>query len=494
MYETFEFNGEKKDWLYIIEGREKPPFPGLKRNTTKVPGADGEYLESTEVEPIVIKQPFGFKIENEQWLTIKDELAAWLYTSDPVPLEFPDEPGRTYYAVVQNSIDDFERVARTRLRQGTIEFLCVDPYAYGTERSYSVSENTSVANEGTADAYPVFDLTVKEETTLIQLSNESNMTESGDARSIYIGTETDVDEETEESRVLVMHDTMQSTSGWTGASEVDNGYVTGQMGVMDDGFYVEDWGEDDDEGQKAEWIGPSLQRSFDDELDSFQADINISNVNKMDDDGRGVGIIEVYMRDANDEMVCKFQFGDTTDVAAMNKGAFATPEKRFEIKPTQNPKGFNDFDGQLRIVRDTGYFDPRLTKIENGIRMKWFGPGDVIPGKYNYDTTAKNPVKKIQIAMRKWVGAKRITMRIKEIKVWDIVGTFESSDKTPVHKFKAGDKIHVDTKKGLVLVNGEERTDLLHLGTDFFTLVEGINNLELSDNVEGSVSYRNRYL
>src|SRR5699024_10594334 len=102
-YESFTFNGIRKDWLYIREGREKAPFAPLTRNTIKVPGMHGAYLQSTDVEPIVINQPIGFRVDHNNELSFKDELASWLVTTDPVPLVFDDEPGRTYYAVVQNT-------------------------------------------------------------------------------------------------------------------------------------------------------------------------------------------------------------------------------------------------------------------------------------------------------------------------------------------------------------------------------------------------------
>src|SRR5699024_11022627 len=169
-------------------------------------------------------------------------LASWLVTADPVPLVFDDEPNRTYYAVVQNTIDDFSRMERSVLRQGTIQFLCLDPYGYGQQHTYNLSP--TVAVEGTTETYPTFDLTVKKDTPLISIANRSNMDDYGDPLAVILGTDVSVDEEPQERKTLILHDTMQSTSGWTGAENVDSGYVTGQMGVDDEGFYVERWGDE----------------------------------------------------------------------------------------------------------------------------------------------------------------------------------------------------------------------------------------------------------
>lgn len=491
MYETFTFDGIKKDWIYILEGRKKAPFPSMKRNTIDIPGVHGSYLESTDIEPLVIEQPFGF-VQGYDWTSIKDELASWLFTNEPVPLQFPHEPGRTYYAVVQNTIDDFERVNRTKLMQGTITFLCLDPYAYGTEQTVQLS--STIANEGTAEAYPVFDLTVKEDTELIRIGNKDNLDAEEEPRSLYIGTQTDIDDDKEEKKRLVLHDTMQSTSAWEGASDVDSGEVTGQMEVDEEGFYVDDYGEDDDDGMSATWIGPSLKRNLDDPLDSFIADVYIENHNSENMDGleidNGVGIIEVYFRDINGEMVAKAQFGDTSDATAVNHYVFVTGGKKRKIQ-ARKPSGWNNFNGQLRITRDSGYFYPKLTKInDDDIRMEWLGHGTVIPGP----GTGSHEVTTIQVAIRKWIGAQRIYQRIKEMKVWSVVGFFDN-DKKKVEKFEEGDTIHINTGTGMVRVNGEERLDLQHFDSEMFSLVEGINKLDYNpDKLEGTVTFRNRYL
>lgn len=529
----------------MVEGRQKAPFPGLKRNTESVPGMPGAYLQSTDIEPLEIEQPFGFLIDNEDWLDIKDELAAWLFTKDPKPLEFPDEPGRVYYAVVQNSIDDFERVARTRMRKGTINFLCFDPFAYGQHKVYNLSDTSTIQNDGTAETYPVFDLEVQEETTLIKLGNTSNEDDNGDTPAMYFGTETDVDEDTDDNRVLILHDTMQSTSDWEDASNVDNGEVVGTMETDSDGFYAKDSGEDDtklteirvdiertkrdikkedDKDKKNElkkelkdlrkerddimddysngyWVGPSMQRELDDTLESFQMDFKIENMNYKDGQGnrmpQGVGIIEIYLRDVNDKMICKLQFGDTTADESINKGLFAIPEKQYNIE-ANNPTNWNNYDGIIRITRDSGYFYPKIAHVVDGNVWSW-KTLKVIPVKEagGDASVAQHEIKTIQVALRKYIGSQRIHQRIKEMKVWDMIGMYEYPDKNPVHKFKEGDKIHFDAGTGLFLVNDEPGIDmgLLHLKADYWSLVPGENELDFrSDVVDGTVSFTERYL
>lgn len=488
---SLTFNGEKKKWLYLLEGREKAVFPSVERNLLHVSGVHGAYLLNSEVQPLLIRQPIGMVIKNDsEMLSIKDELAEWLFTSERVELVFDDEPGRTYYAVAQNTIEDMERFAS--FRTGTIEFLCADPYAYGEEQTVSFeSGHALIANAGTAEAYPIFDLTVTQNSSLIYIGNLDNIDDRGDRQAFYAGVDKQIDETPVEPQTLVMHDTMQSTANWTGASEVDSGHVTGQFGVDNEGFFVEEWGDEDNEDYTNVWIGPSLQRQFDNPLDSFQADIYIANRNiGAVDEGVAVGIIEVYMRDANQNLVCKMQFGDTSDVLAKNKGVFVTSGNRFNAEHTRE-SGWNNFNGLIRIVRKSTGFYPYIAQIIDGQHTGRFVYG---PIAVNSQTASTNPVTTIQVAMRKWVGARRMYQRIKEIKVHEIREQSSYPSNSVAQNFRAGDHVQIDTQRGLVLLNGEPRNDLIHLDSSFITLIEGINTIESSSNITGSVSFRNRYL
>lgn|GEM_PF-3962552 len=456
----------------------------------------GAHLTSHRLEPLIIEQPIGFKVKNEEdWLSIKDGLSSWLYTANPAPLEFEDEPGRIYYAVVQNTIDDLERMAW--LREGTIQFLCADPFAYGRQQRHALLSGgvTTLANEGTADTYPVIDLTVKETSSRIEIASHSNLTKSNTPRSIVLGDLEEIGEEPVEREKLIMHDTMKSTNVWVGASSVDSGYVSGQMAANFEGFYVEQWGDEgSEEGLKSDWIGPSLQRAFTHPLDSFCADIYVSNRNYKDAAGtlipRAVGIIEVYMRDINGHMVCKIQFGDINGKASANQGVFASAGKT-KVAKSSPANAWNDFNGILRIMRDSGYFYPYIAAIDkNGKHVNIREMGRVIPGP----SVGTNEVTTIQVAIRKWAGAKQMYQCIKEIKVYDMIGEFEYPDYSPKLDFKLGDRLQIDTARSSVLLNGERRNDVINLDTEFFSLVEGLNRLEVSGNIEGTVTFRNRYL
>src|SRR5699024_5292957 len=131
-----------------------------------------------------------------------------------------------------------------------------------------------------------------EDSTLIKIVNRDNLTPSGDGRMIILGQPQEVEQESVDPKTLVMHDTMRSTGGWQTASQVDTGNIVGQMGVDNKGFFVEE--NDDEKGDR--WNGPSLSKP---ELRSIaNVDVKVLLETKTTSTAYGVGIIEVYLRDA----------------------------------------------------------------------------------------------------------------------------------------------------------------------------------------------------
>ncbi|MGN7309921.1 distal tail protein Dit [Alkalicoccobacillus gibsonii] len=140
MLNSMTFNGIRKPHIYLLAGRRKPPF--ASRTHTLLQRQHGAKKGKTTTLPLQIIQPIGYQVTgNQSALKLKDELTSWLITDDPVPLQFDDEPGRTYLAIVENTIDDFDRFAETR--EGSLQFLCSDPYGYGLSKQISVTSSFS---------------------------------------------------------------------------------------------------------------------------------------------------------------------------------------------------------------------------------------------------------------------------------------------------------------------------------------------------------------
>lgn len=120
MHKGMVFNGIRKPNVHLLKGRKKSPYFPLERQFDRYAG--GYRLKKTEKGLLEIRQPIGYVVKNDtDALAFRDELTSWLITNDWAPLKFDDEPGRTYWVVVQNDMSDFERFAK--LRYGTVLFV-----------------------------------------------------------------------------------------------------------------------------------------------------------------------------------------------------------------------------------------------------------------------------------------------------------------------------------------------------------------------------------
>lgn len=120
MLKGMEFNGQRNNGIYLLRGREKSPFHPIKRDIKQI--GNHVRLQKTERDPLEIGQPIGFKVmDDDAQMDIIEQLTDWLITKDWSILSFDDEPGRSYEAILQNGMDDFEKMAT--LREGTLEFV-----------------------------------------------------------------------------------------------------------------------------------------------------------------------------------------------------------------------------------------------------------------------------------------------------------------------------------------------------------------------------------
>jgi predicted phage tail component-like protein len=347
---SFSFDGIKKDWVYMLKGRSKPPFAAIARNAVTITGRHGAFLQSSSTQPMIISQPIAFKVFSDaESLALKDELAGWLVTDDPRSLKFDDEPDREYFAIVQNTLDDFERFVQ--LRQGTIEFLLLDPFGYGVEVEQNLSVDPVVVHHGTAEARPIFEIDVLKQISHVEIRNNSLEDRQGAAPSIVLGQAVRIDEEEKLSEELVFHDTMQSTASWTTAIEVDNGHIAGTIEVDEKGFFPATYG---NVIEPKNWQGASLLRGIGQPLQDFRADIYIENLNTE----AQTGMLDVYFRDENGNVIGKIGFGDAWTGKKENfghgqVGSYAAGNRVDAY--ADNAAGWNNFNGMIRItLEDAG--------------------------------------------------------------------------------------------------------------------------------------------
>ena len=90
----------------------------VKRNYLKTPGYPGARVLNTDTDPRPLPVPVGIIVPDGSDLEmLKEEIADWLITEQPVELVFDATPNRTYLAVVDDSFDpdDFVTLGKVLL-------------------------------------------------------------------------------------------------------------------------------------------------------------------------------------------------------------------------------------------------------------------------------------------------------------------------------------------------------------------------------------------
>ncbi|RST59716.1 phage tail family protein [Siminovitchia terrae] len=483
---SFSFNGIRKPWLHMTRGRNKPLFVPIQRNILKVPGMAGAYLQSSEIQPMEFEQPIAFIAKNDvHALQLKDELAAWLITDTPAPLEFDDEPGRTYYALVQNTIEDFERIAI--LRQGTIQFLCLDPYGYGPEKILTFpTDAVKIDNKGTAEADPIFELTAKKKTTFAMISN-------GDEVYNLVGKPADVDEQLVNEKTLIFDERGDTLSSWTSAgTAIDHmGKVTGKLVPDGTGIVVESYGTPD----KDQWHGPALMKEIT-PVQDFEIEMRCRAETT---NPKQTYRIEFYLYDEHMNVLGKMAIWDSSDkriqyAAEGRYGPFLGSRIHYPIYSANYLKLEKHFHGMVRMRRIGKRFEFYVARLTSGAGSS---------GKH-YDTLTKvyndvaneyqGKLKYVQIHIGKYRGTSNANLpRINAIKAYK--HTTATVDQTP-YIMDAGDVLTLDHKTKDILLNGESRKDLKNFGGSFFKLKKGENMLLVSpeDTFDTRAIFQERFL
>ncbi|HSH25227.1 MAG TPA: distal tail protein Dit, partial [Massilibacterium sp.] len=133
----FIFDNQTRSYLKIERGSKRPAWAPIRRDMINIPGRVGALLISSEVEPISIDIPVRIKGENIADLQkLKEDLADWLVHDNVKELVFDDEPDRTYYAVVDGTLDLDEIVYYGK---GVITFICPDGVKYGPKKEIKIN-------------------------------------------------------------------------------------------------------------------------------------------------------------------------------------------------------------------------------------------------------------------------------------------------------------------------------------------------------------------
>ena len=436
-----------------------------------IPGRDGAYNTGSNFDVLYIS--FRIILNKLTDRTKVRNLADNLHTQGLKQLILKDEPDK-YYNAKLSSRTDLDEIMK--VGQGMIIFLCPDPYAYSiTEDTEDfANDEATIDNEGTADAFPVFELTIDAVSTYLSVLAPTHQ--------IILGSPESISDTPLPLEELILHDACTTTAGWAAATQVDGGVVDGTMISDGNKFIASDHGAGDS------WHGPALKKSFPgaELLQDFQIDILCEQENVPNKIGR----VEVYLLDVVNNHIGKIAIKDTSVNANRNQ-----PEGR--AGSLAEGQYFLTYNSLYNLNSD---YEPASLGYVLFLRLKrvgtrweawcaWKDPS--YPSYWNIqkafyaDINEAYMTKLAQIQVHLGQSGVRdvAAHSINDIKVYKI----NDPDAGGIASIlNAGDIIEINHYDGSVKRNGEDFMEAYDPFSDFFTLPKGESTLKIVP--EGIVS------
>jgi predicted phage tail component-like protein len=488
---SFTFNNQRKNFIQIEKGWKRPTWAPLKRNFLSVPGYPGARLLNTQTDIRVLSIPVGIIVPDGSNLeTLKEEVADWLITEQPVELIFDVEPNRTYLAVVDEGFDPDEFVT---LGKGILKFICPMPYKLGQIQTKQFANNVDgnlqadIANKGTVESMPIIDITTGIQSPFLDVWNGDDY--------FRLGYPTGIKTRVVKQNERLIWDEMKSLTTWNA--------VTGQIGIYKSSGAMKVWQgyaftpDSYGTGTDTEWHGPFMKRTIPNTggvIQDFRLDVQM---NFQSEHWNRMGKTVVMLLDANDNVIVELAMADeymshemTTAQAIIDSGA---SRKWVFDEMGMSSDTFNDFRGHVSVARRgkewSFYFAKyrKNTEIDDASFVRtWRDESDSNP------MTAR-PVAKIAVGCIAYgTNPPADIAFIEDVKFWKI--NTLNVDETP-YIFDVGDKIHIDTERSLVTINGTNAIALKDIFSSFPVVKRGANQVIVRPYNIGTaqITYRERF-
>jgi predicted phage tail component-like protein len=455
------FNGiYLKDYFSKIRSIQRPLIPEQVITTIDIPKRPGAILANRKdgVRVITVTvQTYASELDELQ--AKFDQVKHHLIVDKPAPLEFDDEPGKTYYAMISGStdLDQIYIVA-----ENEIKFICLDPYAYGIRKTLA-SDNSpiNVNVEGNKETYPKYKFMFTDSTTAIAI-------QKGEQR-LLLGIPENVDMTTVNPRALLLHDQCSSLTNWTTSTAgVDGGAITGTMAASNGSFVPSSYGSGSD------WHGPAIHRTLSETLQDFEVELTLTQNNAYRD---RVGRVEIYLTDTADNVIAKLAMKDISTGFSNNHGEVRLGTlgggDYLVSRDSENHGWWNNFvDGKIVFRREGKQISGRVARIDgdgNEENIQYFS-------FYDKDNKFQRAFGRIRVHIGVHGTKGPTTQTMDDIKIYKL--NVVNEVQIPILA-SAGDTITVDMANGDIRKNGKEFAAPLNLLSEFFPLDPGQNTIEV---------------
>jgi predicted phage tail component-like protein len=435
-------------------------LPPRSLSTITLNAKDGELFGRVRHEARIIEVDVTITAITRQELRTKiRELAVVLRTDSPVELILSDEVALSYQAILSG---DSRLVEKSRIAKGTLIFVCLDPYAYGIEKTSNfVNGELSLVNDGNAPSFPRFESIFTARSTYLSYVSPNGI--------ILIGDPDTPDKIKVPKEELVFTDNCADVSLWSAATiPVADGEVSGTMQSNGTAFYASSY------GVGSKWHGPAIKRSLPAPVTDFIVEARIAlHTSAFKEMGR----VEIYLLDANNVMIGKMAMKDVWHVQKNHGEMVGGGSKRHYMVNTSGGHptisrntAWNDFTGVVRLKRIGKKWQAYIAKVDaNGRHYASISAYATLSEPTYADI--ENDLAQIVVHVGSYSNELTpYTANINDIKVWK-VNTITTVDIPEI--IEAGDMIEVDNSKGEILKNGEPWMQHLDIGTTFFSIPAG---------------------
>lgn len=136
---ALRYNGVDVPSFVIVRGVKVSLLPPISPVTVSVRGRAGSYRFGDDLGNRQITVDYTICADSPADLRVKArQFANWFYSTEPKPLVLAEEPDKHYLAQVSEETDLDELLG---IGQGSITFLCTDPFVYGAEKSQPLFMN-----------------------------------------------------------------------------------------------------------------------------------------------------------------------------------------------------------------------------------------------------------------------------------------------------------------------------------------------------------------
>ncbi|MBY0131361.1 phage tail family protein [Bacillus cereus] len=456
-------------------------------NELTVPHRPGSYFLSKRTPKRVLEVDFSLKGVSLFELRKRiDELNGLLDTEEPVEISFTDDPGLVYYGI-KESVE--EKLEKSNIHQATITIICSNPYKSGLTKTVEFQANerglvANVQNKGSVESNPIIEIEVTKPSTFLDIWNTDNY--------FRIGWPLRMDQVPVERNQRVMWDEMSTTVGWTNVPNAEDMIGGGAFKVDAGSRLVPVYlGETNIKG----WHGCIAKKNI--PQGPLQDFIMQAYVGVRSSHPDQMGRVEIGLLDENSDYVARISMNDVHWQAEQNTGFAKLGNKKKPAgervlinEPGDHPTTWNQYRGRLWLARTGNRWEAYISKFlwntekdDSERFVVWEDENNV-----NMDKVAQ-----VQISICQFSDNMFCTdMSIDDLKIWKV--NMNTQDNPP-YIFDVGDKVVIDTERGLVSINGKKAINLKDIFSDYPVVNKGLNKLEImpSDVGIAKVTYRERY-